>query len=379
MMAEAMLPLTILRMMDGGFFDADAERLGDFFANGLNGAILIEAHSAAVIILGIEVAEDDVGVGDSRLGAAEIETGGAGHRAGAARADLHAIFEQFVHAGDGAAAGADRESLDHGDADHPAVDDGAEIVAADAVLDDQADVEAGAAHVGHDDVLVAERLWHVMRAHQAGDWTAIESAAGGGAENFGDSAGALNHEQRFFVAALAQLVPHGGKLDLHGALQIGVEDGGHGALVFAELADDLSGENHRQVADVKFLVFVADDFFDAALVHRIQEAPEKRDDEAARAAIDEVANFFADIVFIERADDVAARIHALLYADDHVSRDERVGLFLDGEVAALGTRVPSIHCAPRPISTTSSWPSVVISAEARAFFSISRFSAMVVE
>ena len=169
-----------------------------------------------------------------------------------------------------------------------------------------------------------------MRAHQARDWAAVEGAAGGGAKHFGDAAGALNHKQRLGVTFFAELVPHGGKFDLHGALEIGVKDGGHGAFVFAEFADDLSGEDDGEIADVKFLVLVADDFFYAAFVRGIQETPEESDDEAAGATAGEIANFFTDVVFIKRADDVAAGIHAFLYADDHVAWDERVGLVLHG-------------------------------------------------
>ena len=75
--------------------------------------------------------------------------------------------------------------------------------------------------------------------------------------------------------------------------------------------------------------------FTAALVNGIEKAPEKRDDNAARAAVHEIADFFADIVFIYRTNDVAARVHALFHADDHVAGNERLGLFLNGEIAAL--------------------------------------------
>ena len=36
----------------GGFFDADAQGLGDFFAHGLDGAVFVEAHFSAEIIIG---------------------------------------------------------------------------------------------------------------------------------------------------------------------------------------------------------------------------------------------------------------------------------------------------------------------------------------
>ena len=170
------------------------------------------------------------------------------------------------------------------------------------------------------------------------------------------------------VTSLAQLVPHCGKLDLHRALQIRIENCGECALVFAEFADDLSGKYDGQIADVKFLVFVADDFFYAALVRGIEKAPKKRNDETARAPADEVADFFADVVFVQRADDIAAGIDALFDADDHVAGDERVGLFLNSKIAAFLDA-----CAVNPLRATADQDHVFVAfgsdqAKAWAFF-----------
>ena len=98
---------------------------------------------------GFEVAEDDVGVGDGRLGAALVVTGGAGVGAGAARADPQGVAG--VDPADRAAAGADRVDVDRGHADRLALD--LDLAAhRGAAVFDQADVEAGAAHVDRDQV-----------------------------------------------------------------------------------------------------------------------------------------------------------------------------------------------------------------------------------
>src|SRR4051795_7298004 len=49
---------------------------------------------------------------------------------------------------------------------------------------------------------------------------AVVKAAGGRLEQVGAAAGVVDHEERPAVAALAQLVPRAGELDLHRALEV---------------------------------------------------------------------------------------------------------------------------------------------------------------
>src|ERR1700722_11348254 len=73
-----------------------------------------EPHLAAEEALGAEPAEQEVGVSDGRLRAAERIAGGPGRGARALRTDAERIVRD---AGDRAAAGADLENVHHGDLD----------------------------------------------------------------------------------------------------------------------------------------------------------------------------------------------------------------------------------------------------------------------
>src|SRR6185369_12867573 len=91
--------------------------------------------------------------------AADVVTGGPGVGAGAARADPQGVAG--VDPADRATARADRVAVDRGDADRLALD--LDLTAhRRAPVFDQADVEAGAAHVDRDQV-VADRAGEVER------------------------------------------------------------------------------------------------------------------------------------------------------------------------------------------------------------------------
>ena len=74
----------------------------------------IERDAAAGEVRRIDAAEDEVGVGHRRMLAATSIAGGTGLRARALRADRDAAHG--IDMGDGAAAGADLDHLDHGNA-----------------------------------------------------------------------------------------------------------------------------------------------------------------------------------------------------------------------------------------------------------------------
>ena len=75
-------------------------------------------EAAADRAFGVDAAEHDVGVRHRRPRAARAVAGGAGDGARALR--THREEARGVHAGDGAAARADRRDLDHWRADHRA-------------------------------------------------------------------------------------------------------------------------------------------------------------------------------------------------------------------------------------------------------------------
>ena len=149
----------------GGVLDRDAERLGDAAADRLDRGGFVELHAAAEEGVGVDEAEDHVGVGDGRLGPTAAVTGRPGDGAGAGRADPQ---RAVLDPGDRAAAGADRLHRDGRHRDRLVVHEGDRAEQRPAV-DDQADVEAGAAHVGGHHVLLAELLGDQPRADDAAD------------------------------------------------------------------------------------------------------------------------------------------------------------------------------------------------------------------
>jgi hypothetical protein len=133
------------------------------------GGLDVEPHPAAEEIVGIEIPEDEVGVGDGRLGAAQPIADGARRGAGRVRADTdHAAFGPR----DGAAAGADLDQVDgldvHGDPAAGLEPDPVQLELVDGLgrtARDQGQLRGRAAHVeGHEVVLACELTVH--RGHE---------------------------------------------------------------------------------------------------------------------------------------------------------------------------------------------------------------------
>ena len=75
-----------------------------------------------MVVVRVNVAQDDVGVGNRRLNPAKIIGSRSGHGAGALRPDLQAIAYCLIEPGYRPAPGADGACLHHTDVYPPAVD-----------------------------------------------------------------------------------------------------------------------------------------------------------------------------------------------------------------------------------------------------------------
>ena len=152
---SAILGVEDLADAPGGLDHADAERLGDALFDRAARRCDIELHPAAEEVIRVEHAEHQIGIGRGRLGAAAAVAGRAGRRAGAARADLQ--FAGRIDGRDAAAAGTDRIDVDRMHADVGAADRDFRPHDRPAV-DDHADIEAGAADIGRQNVLQTDLL-----------------------------------------------------------------------------------------------------------------------------------------------------------------------------------------------------------------------------
>ena len=117
-MARSMLALAMAWMPQAASPGVSAERHCRYARPMAVGrGLRIKPHGAAVEIVGIDVAQHDVGIGDGRAVAAAAVADGPGIGAGALRPDLD---EPHVGAGDAAAAGADLQQLHGRDVDRQA-------------------------------------------------------------------------------------------------------------------------------------------------------------------------------------------------------------------------------------------------------------------
>ncbi len=135
-----------------------SQRLGDILADRLMRSFDIQAHLTAEEILRVDDAQHHIGIGDRRLDTASPVAGRTRRRARAFGANREVTV---LHAGDRSAARTDGGHLDRrqGHVETPFL---AHRLEQRLTVDDQADIEAGAAHVGGQDVLVAQQLTELL-------------------------------------------------------------------------------------------------------------------------------------------------------------------------------------------------------------------------
>ncbi len=254
-MARSMLALASVWMPQAASPASSPSGAPTWRCDGVGRGLRVEPHGAAVEIVGVDVAEHDVGIRDGRLLAAAAVADGAWIGTGALRPDLD---QPHVGVGDAAAAGADLQQLDGRHVDRQAAALAvAHLVHLEGGRDgglaavDGAELGRGAAHVEGEDPVEALLL---------ADGAAQQHAGGGPELDDADRhvAGELGRHQP--AVRLHDEEIRGDTLLLEGACQpadVAADDGldvgvGHhraGALVFAILGRDVGGERHGRCWD----------------------------------------------------------------------------------------------------------------------------------
>ena len=206
--------------------------------------------SLAPKVSGCRRPRQDVGVGHGGVVPAEVVGGRAGFRAGAARPD--ADLPEGVHGGDGAAAGADLQHLDHRDGDghaaallepgrprHLEAGGGARHV----VLD-EGDLGRRAAHVERADAVAAVAGGQIGGEHGAARRPRLHQPHGERRRNLHaqQAAAGVDEVQRAGGAAGAEFGLQATQVRGHQRLHVGVGAGGVEALVLAHPRRDLAAQ-----------------------------------------------------------------------------------------------------------------------------------------
>ena len=182
-------------------------------------------------------------------------------------------------AGDGAAAGADGDHVDHRQADRPAADAAVGGEARLAAVD-QADVGGGAADVDADQVGVSAAgadIGGADRARRRARQRRLDRRAAHGARA-GDAAARLHQEQRRGDAGFGDAPIQALDIGRHDRHDRGIEDGRHAALVLAEHRQHLARQRDERAGNL-----LGEDGGDAPLVRRVGVAVQQHDGDRADA------------------------------------------------------------------------------------------------
>ena len=303
------------RRMPSAHSSGSSSRLSASCFTARSGGVAVERDVAAQRRPGGQQAEQQVGVGDRRLGAAVAVAGGPGPGARGARADAQGAAR--VAPADRAAAGADGVDVEHRQRDRAAADLAPGRLAHGAAQD-HADVAGGAAHVE------AQRVGLARGGRGPG-------RAGGAARRPGE------HGQRGVVARVGRARQPAGGLHHRGLgqpglaraldepAQVGAQQGGEGgvdlgrggALELAEGADDLVGER-----DVHVRQALRQRLADRGLVLRVAVGVQQADRDRLGLRLLDGVDGGAQRVLRERLDG-PVRAHPLARADAALRRHER--------------------------------------------------------
>ncbi len=247
-MARSMLALASVWMPQAASPSIEPERSADVALDRVGCGLRVEPHGAAVEIVGVDVAEHDVGIRDGRLLAAAAIADGAWIGAGALGPHLD---QPHVGVGDAAAAGADLQQLHRRHVDRQAAALAvAHLVHLEGGRDgrlaavDRAELGRGAAHVEGE---------HPVEAFLLADGAAQQHAGGGARLHDADRHVAGKFRRHQPAVRLHDEKIRGDALLLEGSRQpadVAADDGldvgvGHhraGALVLAILGRDVGRE-----------------------------------------------------------------------------------------------------------------------------------------
>ena len=215
--------------------------------DGRLGTARVQRDRPPRVVLGIQIAQQQVGIGHGRLHASAVVAGRSGVRARRLRAALDGVVHAVV-GGHRATARAQRHQVHHGHRHQPAVDHRVEVVVLNPTVHHDADVVAGATHVGGHHVAQTDLHGKVFGCTDARDRAGVDGLQCVGGIELRHAARVVDHQHRLVVAVRAQVLFQRRERVVHGRVQVAVDDGRGGAHVFALAPRHLVRQDDRNRA-----------------------------------------------------------------------------------------------------------------------------------
>ena len=224
-----------------GLLHAQPEGIGKFGFDCLFSLLFVQEHPAAKIIIGIDISKDEVCIGHSGFFPPLIITDRPRVRTCAPGAHLQLVPQEFVYPCDRSSSGAYGHGLEHGDTHHPTIQNGTELIVSDTLTHHQTNVETRTAHITRYHVFISQFLRQPIRPDKPCHRACTIGSNRVRFEHFGHPPRIMHHHERTVVVVLAEFVPHGRKLHLHGAEEIGIQNSRHCPLIFTGSPDHVAG------------------------------------------------------------------------------------------------------------------------------------------
>ena len=293
-----------------------------------------------------QVAEHDVRVGHRRALAAAAVAGGAGQRAGALGADAERPGHRHVR--DRAAAGADRDDVERGDADAEVVGERARARDGWMRVPIERHVGRRAAHVEAEDVAMARELAEEHGcAHSAGG--PREDRLDGSGPGLGgrhQTAVRAHDVEGCIREAVGESAARLGRVPDHRGLNVGVRDRGERSLVLAELRQHVRRGGNGEPAHR-----VAGDRGGVLLERRPRVAVQERHGQRLDAAPLQILDGGANLVGVDGLRDLTARGRTTTHLTNVPDVDERLRLVPDDPAGdgAGGPRAGDLEDVPETL------------------------------
>ena len=305
-----------------------------------------ELHRAARKRIGIEMADDQVGIRDGRLVTAALITSGPGLRSGAAGTDLEQV--QAVETRDASAPRPDLDQLHGGDIDRhsaargkPPLATGFELVGDQRriVLDD-AELRGGSPHVEGQHIRHARALGEIGGRDRAGGRAGLEQLDREAARlaDVRETAVRQHHQQRRADAERFELGLQAGEVAIRQGSHIGIGGRGGRPLEFADLRRDLARDR-----DVKPGEMLLQQVARASLVRRVGIGVQEDDRDRLDALRRQCAARRNDVILVERRILAAVGAHALRGLETELAWNERLRHFDEQVVEIVFEFTPQLQ------------------------------------